>query len=193
MTRTQYYTAATVDGYIADADNSLEWLFEVESEAGDRFERFIEGVGAFAMGATTYAWVHAHERLADRPEEWRRWYGGRPCWVFTHHDLPEVPGADIRFVRGDVRPVHREMTAAADGRNLWLVGGGDLVGQFADHGLLDEIVLGVAPVTLGAGAPVLPRRLTGGRLRLAAVEQAGQLAYLTYEVGNGSTDSRTIG
>lgn len=139
--------------------------------------------------------------MVERPEEWRRWYGERPCWVFTHRDdLPAVPGADIRFVQGDVRPVHAEMVAAVRegsgggsggsrgshgyGENVWLVGGGELVGNFADAGLLDDIILGVAPVTLGAGAPLLPRRLDGGRLRLTDVEQVGQFAYLTYEVGS---------
>jgi dihydrofolate reductase len=190
MTRTQYYTATAIDGYIADPDNSLDWLFEVAAEPGDRFDRFMDGVGAIAMGATTYEWVLAHDRVADRPEEWLRWYGRRPCWVFSHHDLPGVPGVDIRFVQGDVRPVHAEMVEAAGGRNVWLVGGGELVAAFADQGLLDDIVLGVAPVTLGAGAPLLPRRLTGGRLRLTGVEQIDQFAYLTYEVRNGSSDDQ---
>lgn len=185
MTKTQYYTATTIDGYIADPDDSLDWLFEVETDLGDRFERFMGKVGALAMGATTYKWVLAHEQMMKKPEEWRRWYGQRPCWVFTHQDLPVVPGADIRFVRGDVQPVHAQMVAAAGGRNVWLVGGGELVGAFADQGLLDEIVLGVAPVALGAGAPVLPRRLTGGRLRLTGVDHADQFAFLTYEVRKG--------
>jgi dihydrofolate reductase len=121
--------------------------------------------------------------LLDRPERWREWYADRPCWVFTHRDLPAVPGADIRFVSGDVRPVHCEMVRAAAGKNIWLVGGGELVGEFADHGLLDEIVLGMAPVTLGAGAPLLPRRLMSSRLRLAQVVQDGQFAQLRYLVG----------
>ena len=82
----------------------------------------------------------------------------------------------------DVRAVHAQMTAAAGGRNIWLVGGGDLVGQFADHGLLDEIQLGVAPVLLGAGAPLLPRRLLSARLALAGVEHDDYFAYLTYRV-----------
>jgi dihydrofolate reductase len=199
VTRTQYYTATTVDGFLADEGNSLDWLFEVESEPGAEFERFIAGIGAMAMGATTYRWVLEHEKVVERPEEWRRYYGDRPCWVFTHQEgLPVVPGADIRFVRGDVRPVHAEMVAAVRdgsdrsrgyGENVWLLGGGELVGQFADAGLLDEIILGVAPVTLGAGAPLLPRRLGGGRLRLTGVEQAGQFAYLTYEVGPPPVDS----
>jgi dihydrofolate reductase len=74
------------------------------------------------------------------------------------------------------------MARAAAGRNIWLVGGGDLVGQFADRGLLDEILLGVAPVTLGGGAPLLPRRLTASRLELVEAERDRQFARLTYRV-----------
>ena len=182
MARTTYYTATSVDGFIADAAGSLDWLFEVEGGA-DRFAPFFAGVGAFATGATTYAWVLEHEKVLERPEKWQQWYGDIPCWVFTHRDLPVVPGANITFVRGDVRPVHEAMAAVAGDRTIWLVGGGDLVGQFADQGLLDEIVLGVAPVTLGGGAPVLPRRLTSSRLTLTSVEQYGGFAGLTYAVG----------
>ncbi|MGH3656707.1 MAG: dihydrofolate reductase family protein, partial [Micromonosporaceae bacterium] len=61
--------------------------------------------------------------------------------------------------------------------------GGDLVGQFADQGLLDEIQLTLTPVTLGAGAPLLPRRLLSSRLRLVDVERADQAVQLTYAVG----------
>ncbi len=189
MTRTRYWTACTLDGFIADPQDSLEWLFEVERGSGtDRFEEFFAQVGAFAMGATTYEWVLAHERLVERPEKWREWYGAVPCWVFTHRELPRVAGADIRFVEGDVGPVHQAMTEAADGRDIWLTGGGELVGAFADRGLLDEVVLGMAPVTLGAGAPVLPRRLTASRLRLTDVARDGQFAYLTYAVSPAAAD-----
>lgn len=187
-TRTQYYTATTLDGFIADEGNSLDWLFAVESGHEDRFAPFFAQVGAFAMGSTTYEWVLAHEKLDEQPHKWKEWYGATPAWVFTHRDLPPLPGADITFVRGDVRPVHEAMTRAAGGRNIWLVGGGELVGSFADEGLLDEIVLGVAPVTLGAGAPLLPRRLTSSRLTLTSVEQAAQFAYLTYAVGPTGSD-----
>jgi dihydrofolate reductase len=60
------------------------------------------------------------------------------------------------------------MRKAAGGRNPWIVGGGDLAGQFADAGLLDEVIVCVAPVTLGAGAPLLPRNL---ELRLEEVDR----------------------
>ncbi|AGL13812.1 dihydrofolate reductase family protein [Actinoplanes sp. N902-109] len=184
MPKTQYYTATSIDGFIADQDNSLDWLFEADDDSSDEnpFASFFAGVGAFAMGATTYEWVLEHEDLLGEPLKWKNYYGDTPAWVFTHRSLPPIPGADLTFVEGDVRPVHEAMTAAAGGKNLWVVGGGDLAGAFADAGLLDELILGVAPVTLGAGAPLLPRRLTSARLRLAGLRQVGRFAYLTYEL-----------
>jgi dihydrofolate reductase len=189
MPKTQYYTATTIDGFIADSDNSLSWLFEAEDDgARNPFVSFFADVGAFAMGATTYEWILEHESLLDNPAKWREDYGSIPAWVFTHRDLPVIPGADLTFVSGDVRPVHAAMTKAAAGKNVWIVGGGELAGLFADAGLLDELILGVTPATLGAGAPLLPRRLTAARLSLTDVERRGQFAYLTYALGaNGLT------
>ncbi|MFD0523975.1 dihydrofolate reductase family protein [Paractinoplanes durhamensis] len=188
MPKTQYYTATTIDGFIADPDNSLEWLFAVEEGREDEsganpFSTFFAGVGAFAMGATTYEWILEHESLLTRPEKWQEYYQDIPAWVFTHRDLPPIPGADLTFVRGDVRPVHAAMTARAGGKNIWVTGGGELAGAFADAGLLDELILGVAPATLGAGAPLLPRRLMPSRIKLTSVEQRGQFAYLSYALG----------
>jgi dihydrofolate reductase len=182
---TQYYTATTLDGYIADENNSLDWLFEVDrdtDESEHSFAAFFAQVGAMAMGATTYKWVLDHERVLDDPGKWSGWYGETPCWVFTHGTLPTVPGANIAFVQGDVAPVHAQMADAAGDQNIWLVGGGELVGSFADRQLLDEIIVGVAPVTLGRGAPLLPRRLTASRLELVDVSRDRQFARLTYRV-----------
>jgi len=184
--KTQYYTATSIDGYIADADNSLEWLFTVgegdEEAAGvnSDYPQFVAEVGAIAMGSTTYEWILDHTGLLDDPSKWEYEV---PTWVFTSRDLPTVPGADVRFVSGDVAPVHAEMVSAARGKNVWLVGGGELVGQFHDEGLLDEIILGVASVTLGAGAPLLPRKITAPALRLLEVRQfGGAFASLRYAV-----------
>ncbi|WP_159843280.1 dihydrofolate reductase family protein [Nocardia sp. CY41] len=180
---TQYYTATSLDGYLADTENSLTWLFEVEgaddAEAG--IAGFLAQVGAMCMGATTYAWMVANEP----PENWHKNYGDLPCWVFTHRELPAIPGANLRFVSGAVEAVHREMAEAAGARNIWVVGGGDLAGQFADAGLLDDIMVSVVPVTLGAGAPLLPRRILSTRMRLVGVEQAGQFAELRYRLTSG--------
>jgi dihydrofolate reductase len=94
-----------------------------------------------------------------------------------------VPGAAIELVRGDVAPVHEAMAAAAGARNRWIVGGGDLAGQFADAGLLDEVLVTIAPVTLGAGAPLLPRRV---ELRLEEVARNGDFACARYAVARPS-------
>jgi dihydrofolate reductase len=173
--KTQYYTATSIDGFIADPDNSLEWLFQVGSadEEGmkDEYPNFIAEVGAMAMGSTTYEWVAANTGFLDEPSKWEY---DLPTWVFSSRDHPVPDGLDIRVVRGDVRPVHAEMAEAAGGKNIWLVGGGDLVGQFHDAGLLDELILGVAPVMLGGGAPLLPRRITAPTLRLTDLTRYGE-------------------
>jgi dihydrofolate reductase len=177
---TQYYTATTLDGFIADESHSLEWLFtRNQDRAGPlNYNDFIAEVGALAMGSTTYEWVLDHEFKDKDPSEWR-WPYEQPTWVFSSRELTPVPDADLRFVRGDVAPVHADMVEAAGGRNVWVVGGGDLAGQFADAGLLDEVIVYIAPVTLGGGAPLLPRRQ---ELRLEELAQNGDFAAARYSV-----------
>jgi dihydrofolate reductase len=87
--------------------------------------------------------------------------------------LPEIAGADIRFVKGDVRPVHQHMRDAALGKNLWVVGGGDLAGQFYDAGLLDELIVQMGSVTLGSGKPLLPRHIASPPMKLLSVKEIG--------------------
>jgi dihydrofolate reductase len=180
VTLTQYYTATTLDGFIADPANSLDWLFtrRRDDDAMLSYGKFIAEVGAIAMGSTTYEWILYHEFADKDPSEWT-WPYDVPCWVFTHRQLQVVPGAQIDFCSGNVAPVHEEMVAAAGGRNVWVVGGGDLAGQFADAGLLDEVLVTIAPVTLGAGAPLLPRRI---ELRLDEVGQNGDFACARFSV-----------
>ena len=180
--KTQYYTAASLDGFIATPDNSLEWLFPLGDLEATSYPAFIRNVGALAMGSVTYEWMLQH---VVGPEAKRRqpWPYTQPAWVFSSRTLPVIPGADIRFVRGDVRPVHDKMASAAAGKNVWIVGGGELAGLFYDHGLLDELFVQVGSVTLGAGKPLLPRAITSPPLRLLSVNQVGTgFADLHYEV-----------
>lgn len=181
---TIFHTATSLDGFLATADHSLEWLFEVEGggPSDTTFDDFMAGVGAMAMGSATYEWLLEQESLVDHPAKWRDWYADRPAWVFTTRDLPVVVGADIRFTRDAVAAVHGQMVDAAAGRDVWLMGGGDLVGQFDDLGLLDRVVATIAPVTLGGGAPLLPRDIRSERLQLVSVTQRGQFAELVYDV-----------
>ena len=177
MSLTQYYTAATLDGFIAGPDNSLEWLFTRKRDEGGllNYEDFIADVGAVAMGATTYEWILEYQ--ASQASE--KWPYDVPSWVFTHRDPPAVPDAQIELVSGDVAPVHEELVRAAGGKNVWIVGGGDLAGQFAEAGLLDEVLVTIAPVTLGAGAPLLPRRI---ELRLDELGRNGDFVAARFAV-----------
>jgi dihydrofolate reductase len=180
--RTQYYTASSLDGFIADQDDSLDWLFPLGDLAETSYPAFIRDIGALAMGSHTYEWILRHHVRpnADRPQPWAY---EQPAWVFSSRELPAVPGADIRFVDGDVRAVHRQMVEAAGGKNVWIVGGGDLAGQFYDHGLLDDMFVQIGSVTLGAGKPLLPRSITSPPLRLISVRAVGSgFAELHYEM-----------
>ena len=180
LSLTQYYTATTLDGFIADPDNSLDWLFtrKREDDGPLNYGDFIAGIGALAMGSTTYEWILDHEFAGKDPAEWK-WPYDIPCWVFTHRQLPVVPDSRIEFTSADIATVHKEMVGAAGDRNVWIVGGGDLAGQFADAGLLDEVIVSIAPVTLGGGAPLLPRRI---ELRLDELGRNGDFVCARFSV-----------
>src|SRR5918999_2741534 len=91
MGRTQYYCAATLDGFIAGPGGDLEWLFAVEG-GKESYEPFFAEVGALAMGAGTYEW------LLDRVENWP--YPDHPSWIFSSRELKRFENADLRFVQG---------------------------------------------------------------------------------------------
>lgn len=176
MTRTRYYTATTLDGFIADAEDSLAWLFVQDQDLQGplNYDEFIADIGALVMGSTTYEWLLAH--LAESGESWPY---SIPSWVVTTRDLPPQKEADVRFFSGDVAELHPELVAAAGVKDVWVVGGGDLAGQFADAGLLDEVIAYIAPVALGSGRPILPRRL---ELRLEEAHQNRAFIAARYSV-----------
>lgn len=181
MGRIIFDTAAAINGWIADEQGSLEWLFAVDGGA-EPDASLIPDAAVMVEGSTTYEWVLAQEDLIAQPDKWTSLYGDRPTFVFTSRKLPVPEGADVRFVTGaiaDALPAIRE--AAGDG-DIWVVGGGELAGQFLDADALDEIAVSVAPVLLTGGAPLLPRRLESHRLRLVSAHAVGQFARLVYEV-----------
>lgn len=187
--KTQYYTATSLDGFIATEDDSLEWLFPLGDVNDTSYPSFIAEVGALAMGSATYEWMLRHA-VTVKDQMGTAWPYTQPTWIFSSRALPPVPGADLRFVRGDVRPVHEAMCRAAGTRNVWVVGGGDLAGQFFDADLLDEVIVQIGSATLGKGKPLFPRRLTSPPLRLTSAKQIGSgFAELRYEVPHGKRES----
>ncbi len=151
MASFQYFVASSLDGFIATDDDNLAWLLQFDGFEGgqDSYDAFIADVGCIVMGGETYAWLLEHE-----PGNWP--YPGTPCWVFTHHEHSAPKGANVTFVRGSVREFVDDLKDEAAGRNIWVVGGGVLAAQFADAGLLDELILSVIPVVLGSGKQLLP-------------------------------------
>lgn len=181
--KTQYYGASSLDGFIADENHSLDWLLSLGSTDDTSYPDFIVEVGALAMGSSTYEWLLRELVHAD-PNQPQPWPYEQPTWVFTTRTLPTVPGADIRFVQGDVAPFHAQMADAADGKNVWIVGGGDLAGQFYDAGLLDELIIQIAPVTLGKGMPLFPRRIASPPMRLLSTQVYGVFVEVRYSIGH---------
>ena len=194
MSKVQYYCAATLDGYIADANDEIDWLTGYEgsyegegadpapmSERGS-YERFYAEVGALVSGSITYEFVLEHMSGGG---DWP--YAGKPCWVLSSRDLqtPEAEGADVRIVRGEVADLFEEMLASAGDRNLWVLGGGNVASQFADADLLDEMLVTVVPVVLGAGKPVFERPLAKPMQLIGANTHATGMVYLRYEVRRG--------
>jgi dihydrofolate reductase len=181
-----YYCAASLDGYIAEADDTLEWLTgyqgsydgpDVDPEERG-YEGFYEGVGALVSGSVTYEFVLG---IVGGGGTWP--YSGKPWWVLTSRDLPVPPGeeVDVRIREAPVTDLFDEMVASAGHRDLWVVGGGNVASQFADAGLLDVVRVTVVPVVLGAGKPLFDRRLPGGPLLLTGVApQASGMVELRY-------------
>lgn len=164
--KTIYFCAATLDGFIADPDDRIDWLtgFEPSYDGpGDKvmeaIDEFVEGTGALVMGSATYEFI--------LPHEWP--YGDRPTWVLTSRELPVADGAEIRFHDGPVAEIHPEMLDAAGDGHLWVVGGAPVATELAAAGLLDELHVTVVPIALGAGKPLFsapierPMRLLGTR------------------------------
>jgi dihydrofolate reductase/catechol 2,3-dioxygenase-like lactoylglutathione lyase family enzyme len=189
--KTQYYTATTLNGFIATDDDSLEWLFTLGNIGESSYPEFIADVGALAMGASTYEWM-LRNADAVAAEVGSPWPYTQPVWIFTYRELPKVEGADIRFVQGDVVPVHAEMMVAAGGKNIWVVGGGDLAGQFYDAGLLDELIVQIGSATLGSGKPLFPRTALYPSMRLTSSRPMGDgMIELRYRVGDTITVERS--
>jgi dihydrofolate reductase len=173
MTRYRYYTATSLDGFIADEHDSLAWLFVQDQDDPGHHDRFMADVGAMVMGATTYAWIGDH--LAGSGEAWPY---AIPCFVFTHRTVAPL-GDDVHFVAGAPAGHRAAIEQAAGDRDVWVVGGGALAADLAEAAMLDEVLVSIAPVALGAGRPLLPRRLD---LRLRELGRNGAFAVATYDV-----------
>jgi dihydrofolate reductase len=161
--RIVYYVAASLDGRIAGPDHDLAFLETLSTKAGDHgYAAFLETIDGLVTGASTY------EFMTDYP--WP--YADRPCWLVSHRDeLPDIEGADIRRFAGEVGDLVRDLEETGLER-VWLVGGGNLAGQFLAADRLDDLILTLAPTFVGRGPALADGVFPLRRFRLVSVARA---------------------
>lgn len=162
--KTVYFAASSLDGFIADKNDSLDWLFKNGPTDISFIDEFVETIGVIAMGSSTYKWLLENTKGP--------WPYKVPCMVFTHRTFDIMNGADIRFAKGDVVAHHQDLKKLANEKNIWIMGGGDLAGQFHDHGLIDEMHIQTVAVFLNEGKKLFARK-TENALRIREIRQRG--------------------
>jgi dihydrofolate reductase len=140
------HMVSSLDGFIAKKDNSVSWLENAGSvyEAGvsitdEEAANFVKAIDCYVLGSRTYE--HALEL------GWP--YGDTPAVVVTGREWPPARKS-VEFYSGDLKTLV-DVKLAPRYRNIWLVGGATLCQRFLELGLVDEIVLTIAPVLLGEG------------------------------------------
>jgi dihydrofolate reductase len=149
---TIYFTGSSIDGFIVDDHDSLDWLTSRDTDPAGPFgyRAFSETVGALVMGAATYEWI-VNKQPAD-------WMYNQPTWVLTHRPQIVVPDHPVFAFSGDVTELHPRLVQGAGYKDVWVVGGGDEAAQFVDAGLVDDLIVSYAPCTLGNGGRLLPTK-----------------------------------
>jgi dihydrofolate reductase len=160
-----YYAAMSLDGRIAGPDHDLSFLKTLDG--GNDYLTFYEGVDSLVMGARTWDFMVLHG-------SWP--YGDKPTWIVTHADELDVvgafEGAVLETFAGDVTELVDRIGERGYERT-WLVGGGELAGQFLAADRLDELILTVAPTLVGRGPALADGEFALPRFTLAEVERYG--------------------
>ncbi|WP_078547713.1 dihydrofolate reductase family protein [Litchfieldia alkalitelluris] len=138
------FIAQSLDGFIATKEDSLDWLFKVEGEGDNGYSEFFETIDTILMGKRTYDWILKHEK-GQFP------YQNKECYVFSRSPLNDTN--DVKFINEDIVNFTDNLKKE-EGKNIWLVGGGDLLHTFLKENLVDELILTVAPTIIGEGIPL---------------------------------------
>ena len=172
MSRTDVvaHLAVSLDGYVASADGSVEFLERYPIEDFD-FDGFLEEVGALIMGSTTY------EQVVGWGWEWE----DLPTMVLTtREDLPVPDGADVTFGSTPTARAIQSFADATPGR-LWVFGGGRVVTEGLQGGAIDELDMTVMPEALGSGIPLFTAPCPGPMKLVASVTYPNGAIRLVYE------------
>lgn len=163
-----FYGCISLDGYLAGRNHELDWLYQSGSPEETGYDEFYRRMDVTVMGRRTF-------REIEKMELPQEAYPSTENYVFTHEPLSQ-PG--FIAVDGDVPDFVRQFP---EGKNIWIVGGNTILAPLLDRGMVDEMIIQVAPVLLGAGIPLFTQGEALARFRLAGVRQYGQFAELAYE------------
>lgn len=145
MRRIKLYTATSLDGFIARPDGGIDWLAQ-EGDYG--YAQFYDSIDTIVMGRKTYETALSFGAYP---------YPDRAGFVFSRERAGTID-ENVTFVAEEVEEFVRNLRLRP-GRDVWLVGGGELARAFFDRNLIDELQLFVHPILLGSGVPLfLPRR-----------------------------------
>jgi dihydrofolate reductase len=172
------HIAASVDGYIAGPQDDLDWLTSRPAPKGFYgMEAFAKSVDTKLLGRKTY----------DASLKLGATFGSKDrTIVFSRQPPPPNPPAGVEFVSGAIAPLMRRLRQEP-GKNIWLMGGGELIASFLDERAVDEFVVSVIPVFIGDGIPLLARRHRHVPLKLLSVQPFDDgLVQLHYLVQNRS-------
>jgi dihydrofolate reductase len=165
------FIAQSLDGYIATKEDSLDWLFEVEGEGDNGYSEFYETVDTILMGKRTFDWIMENETRGFP-------YKGKACYVFSRTPQPNTD--EVTFVNPNIKEFIADLKEE-NGKNIWMVGGGDLIQTFLKEDLVDEILLTIAPTIIGEGIPLFKPdayRLNLSLQRTRTFNQFVELHYL---------------
>ena len=166
------FIATSLDGYIATKEESLKWLFDIEGEGDNGYSEFYETVDTVLMGKKTYDWIIKHE-TGEFP------YKNKECYIFTRSSFKDTE--DVKFINEDIVRVINKLKNQ-EGRNIWIVGGGELLQSFVKEKLVDEIILTVAPTVIGQGIPLFKEGNYQLDLTLKGTRNFNQFVELHYIV-----------
>jgi dihydrofolate reductase len=168
--------ATSADGYIARTDGSLNWLTERPAPKGfyglPQFERSID---AKILGRKTF----------DLSVKMGASFGADNLhYVFSRRSPHASVPAGVQFVTESIRAFAKRLRKQA-GKNVWMMGGGEIIGSFLDEGAIDEFIISVVPTFIGAGVPLIAPRHREVALRLLGVQNFSDgVVQLHYEVLN---------
>ena len=170
------HIAASADGYIARPDGDLDWLTSRPKPKGFYgISAFMKSIDTMVFGRKTY---EASLRLGGKFDS-----KGRHV-VFSRRAPPADAPPGVEFENGAIGPFV-SCLREQPGKDIWLMGGGDLIASFLDEHAIDEFVVSVVPVFIGDGIPLIARRHRHVRLGLDSVERFEDgLVQLRYQVGN---------